>query len=121
MKPFNLEEYLKNPSRKVVTRDGKPVRILCTDDELPGYPIIGKVTYPGGTFGINTFTKEGRYLDENKEDNYDLFFATKVGWVNVYRGRNGKAKCAHIYDTEEEALENRGVRAISTVKIEWED
>lgn len=23
MKQFNLEEYLKNPSRKVVTRDGK--------------------------------------------------------------------------------------------------
>ena len=121
MKPFNLEEYLKNPSRKVVTRDGKPVRILCTDDELPGYPIIGKVTYPGGTFGINTFTKEGRYLDENKDDNYDLFFATKVGWVNVYRRRNGKARFAHIYDTEEEALENRGARAISTVKIEWEE
>ena len=23
MKPFSLEEYLKNPNRKVVTRDGK--------------------------------------------------------------------------------------------------
>ena len=31
MKPFNLQEYLANPSRKVVTRDGRQVRIICTD------------------------------------------------------------------------------------------
>ena len=32
MTQFNLEEYIKNPSRKVVTREGRNVnRILCTD------------------------------------------------------------------------------------------
>ena len=31
MRFFNLEEYLKNPSQKVVTRDGREVRIICTD------------------------------------------------------------------------------------------
>ena len=31
MEPFNLEEYLKDSSRKVVTRDGRNVRIICTD------------------------------------------------------------------------------------------
>lgn len=31
MKEFNLNEYLKNPSQKVVTRDGRNVRIICTD------------------------------------------------------------------------------------------
>lgn len=31
MKQFNLEEYLKNPKRKVVTRDGRDVRVICTD------------------------------------------------------------------------------------------
>ena len=31
MKPFNLKEYLKNPSRKVVTRDGRNVKIHCTN------------------------------------------------------------------------------------------
>ena len=42
MKPFNLEEYLKNPSRKVVTRDGRPVRIICTDRK-GATPIIALV------------------------------------------------------------------------------
>lgn len=32
MEQFNLDEYLKNPDRKIVTRDGcYAVRILCTD------------------------------------------------------------------------------------------
>ena len=31
MKQFNLEEYLKDPNKKVVTRDGRNARIVCTD------------------------------------------------------------------------------------------
>ena len=39
MKPFNLDEYLKNPSRKVVTRDAVNARIICTDARGV-YPVI---------------------------------------------------------------------------------
>ena len=41
MKPFSLEEYIKNPSRKIVTRDGKKViqLNLYTDVENK-FPII---------------------------------------------------------------------------------
>lgn len=31
MKQFNLEEYLKDPSKKVIARNGLPVRIIATD------------------------------------------------------------------------------------------
>ena len=31
MKQFTVEEYQKNPNRKVITRDGRSVRIVCTD------------------------------------------------------------------------------------------
>ena len=31
MKQFTLEEYKKNQNRKVITRDGRSVRIVCTD------------------------------------------------------------------------------------------
>ena len=30
MKPFSLEEYLKNPSQKIVTRDGREAEIVGT-------------------------------------------------------------------------------------------
>lgn len=31
MKQFNLDEYLKNPQKKVITREGLSVRIICTN------------------------------------------------------------------------------------------
>lgn len=31
MKQFSIKEYLANPSRGIVTRDGRSVRIICTD------------------------------------------------------------------------------------------
>lgn len=34
MKPFSLEEYLANPTRKVVTRDGRKAIYQNGDDEL---------------------------------------------------------------------------------------
>ena len=50
MKPFNLKAYLENPYRKVVTRDGRTVRIICTNGKLfsPGaddsiYPVVALV------------------------------------------------------------------------------
>ena len=39
---FSLEEYLADTSRKVVTRDGKPVRIICTDADRKN-PIVALV------------------------------------------------------------------------------
>lgn len=40
MKPFNLEEYLSNPSKKIVTRDGRSVRIICIDRRGYTCPIV---------------------------------------------------------------------------------
>ena len=43
MKPFSLEEHLKNPSKKVVTRDGRNVRIICTDRVAKEYKLVALV------------------------------------------------------------------------------
>lgn len=69
MERFNLEEYLKNPSRKVVTRDGQAVKIYCTD-YVDG-PIIAKIEED--VFS-HSFREDGRYVDYEETD-YDLFFA----------------------------------------------
>ena len=42
MKEFNLNEYLKNPSQKVVTRDGRSVRIVCSDLKQD-FPIVALI------------------------------------------------------------------------------
>ena len=126
MKEFNLTEYLKNPSQKVVTRDGRAVRIICTDYKSD-YPIIGLVTIEENKELAYNFQKNGRYYFSEKESSLDLFFAPikKEGWINLlYWSINGK-KFVYpdgiIYKSKEEAMNNNNLDYITSVKIEWEE
>ena len=127
MKPFSLEEYLKNPSRKVVTRDKRNVRILCTDKRGSKCPIVALVEEQNNVDGIYTFTKDGSWYVSGEESILDLFFAPErhEGWVNIYldTNTNSYSSGARIYETKEEA-EKSGKdfpRYLKTIKIEWED
>ena len=85
MKEFSLEEYLKNPNREVVTRDGRKARIVCTDRAgLYTKPIVALITLPNGDEVIKTFWDNGIEI-AGSEDRNDLFFApTKhEGWINL--------------------------------------
>ena len=118
MKPFNLEEYLKNPNRKVVTRDGRSARIICTDAK-GNYPIIALVD-KGSYDGAISYTKDGK-LYAGETNNYDIFFAPgkHEGWVNVYRCLDDMM-CGSVFATEEDA-KCKAKTAIATVRIEWEE
>ena len=123
MKPFILNEYLANPSLKVVTRDGRPVRILCTDAKSD-YPVIGLISSNGGDYPEN-YTENGTYLNNYESDN-DLFFGTvkKDGWVSVYRNVRGNIFFSSPYRTKEEALEalyDDTDTRIDTIKVESEE
>lgn len=126
MKQFSLEEYLKNPSRKVVTRNGKSVRIVCTDFNNESYPIIGEVQ---GVTEPQTFTKEGLFCCCNCDSsNRDLFFAPEKheGWMNIYKHNDGHYEGdGNIYNTEEECKSNQvscyRYQYLTTIKIEWEE
>ena len=121
MKQFNLTEYLENPELKVVTREGKRVRIVCTD-AMSEYPIVALVRQCENTENICNFTKDGKHL-KCVESSCDLFFApTKHdGWANIYR-INNVTETGTIYATKEEALVNAlGTNYIDTVHIEWRD
>ena len=117
MKPFNLEEYLKNPSRKVVTRDGRKVTIHCTN-YIGEQHIIAQVEGNDHSF---SFYEDGRYANDRTEHHIDLFFAPEKheGWVNVYRDFDDMM-CGSVFATEEDA-KCKAQTAIATVKIEWEE
>lgn len=74
MEKFNLGEYLKNPSRKVVTRDGRNARIICTDMKSTTYPVVALIEDGSGYEQITTFSKNGEYA-VNESSRSDLFFA----------------------------------------------
>lgn len=126
MKQFNLEEYLKNPSRKVVTRDGRNVRILCTDAK-GNYPIVALIeTLDGSIEFINKFKKDGHFLNnDNDNSNLDLFFVPEKheGWINLYKNLEGFIVPSRIYQTKEDAEKRGNVHDcyVVTAKIEWEE
>lgn len=72
MKHFSLEEYLKDPSQKVVTRDGRAVRIICTDFKNQ-CPIIVIITNKAGIEVVYYY--ENGLMCKICESNLDLFFA----------------------------------------------
>ena len=74
MKPFNLEEYLANHNRKVITRDGRNVRIRCTDAK-GDYPIVGLVDCNDIEIPL-VFTEKGRIRVNFCDAAMDLFFDT---------------------------------------------
>ena len=74
MEQFSLEKYLANTSRKVVTRDGRRVRIICTDMNYKNHPIVVLIAHDNGTENVYTYTKDGKW-DNYESTTYDLFFA----------------------------------------------
>ena len=135
MKQFNLDEYLKNPNRKVVTGDGREARIICTD-RLGAYPVIGLVR----TDKVETvlfYTDTGRIYPEMLSG-YDLFFdpERKEGWVNLYKSEEELYTGKVIYSTKKELYPGKEIYStkeeaadigkqlgdyITTAKIEWEE
>ena len=139
MKPFNLKTYLENPSRKVITRDGRPVRIVSTNANLfsPGpdankYPVVALIKVSSANRGkrpneeiLNCYNTDGNIIP-GRNDRSDLFFETvKVsGWINIYTSKvSGETTTGSICKTKEEALSLIDGRDnyLDTIYIEWEE
>lgn len=130
MKPFNLEEYIKNPSRKIVTRNGRKARIICTDRKDADYPIVALVLNELETGeGTLYYTVEGKFYPDSTSS-FDLLFAPEKheGWINIFYGKDGPLTGNVIFASKEEAEESsrhccgftQNLYIIS-VKIEWEE
>ena len=124
MKEFNLEEFKKNPSQKVVTRDGRKVRIICTDakgDEPITALVYNKIRDEENVY---TYNRDG-YFYENNESCLDLFFDTnkREGWVNIFKDEDFPFINGDIYESKEKAEEEAIGEPdyIATIKIEWEE
>lgn len=125
MKEFNLEEFLANPNRRIVTRDGRDAKILCIDrnDE---YSIVALVTTKNGKEQVHCYFPNGKYY-KACDDYRDLMFAPtkKEGWVNIYASQIAGTRYPgySVFPNESEArlaVENKQTY-IATVKVEWEE
>ena len=130
MKQFDLEEYLANPSKKVVTRDGKSARIVCTDRVAQEYKLVALVM-KDGTESVCIYNTDGSVY-KNETLALDLFFAPEKheGWVNIYKAGAQRETLGYlqtryvgscIWPTEEAAKTAAYADDIVTIKIEWEE
>ena len=125
MEQFSLDEFLKNPTRPIVTRDGHDVRIICTNRIDKTHSILALLFEDEDRDRevVYQYTAKGEYYAYASSP-HDLYFAPikKEGWINVYRGNGGYNTfgCNRIFATKEEAQrEKRNI--IATIKIEWEE
>ena len=131
MKAFNLKEYLKNPEKKVITRDGRGVRIRCTDRRGGNCPIVALVeTSTRKAENILSYREDGKWSPvdgPSVDSNLDLFFAPEKheGWINIFKSSNDLAFLgqSRIFASKEDA-EKDGKDCecyVATIKIEWEE
>ena len=95
-KPFNYAEYVKNPLRKVITRNGYKVKSIKFSPEEDTYPIMITYELGDGSIGTGTCTKTGREWKDEESNDLDIFFDDRAD-------AESEAKSS---DTPEAAIEN---------------
>ncbi len=126
MEQFNLESYLANPNQRVVTRDGREVRILCTDLKNRNYAIAYVWKSNNGVEFVGTCAKNGRNYSEDVNDyELDLFFAPekRKEWTIICKAGYGVWSPTPLFETKEEAEKamEHYKDAITVAKVEWEE
>lgn len=122
MKQFSLEEYLEHPDRKVVTRDGRSVRIICTDADTARC-VVGLIRLKKEESLTNYYYNGTRWA--NSISNDDLFFVPEKyeGWLNIYKSPTLGYNPGCIFNSKDEAINSKSKEQeyIGTCKIEWEE
>jgi len=93
-------------TKPVQTRDGRKVRVLCTDGPDLWYSVIGMVD---GRLCPETWTIDGVHFANGVTSNLDIINTpdppvTVTGWVNVYSDR-----ASIVYLTRDDATFHHGV------------
>ena len=100
MKEFNLEKY-NTGDYDVITRDGRSVRIICTDRKEEFYTLICLMSDEYNNEEIISLTKDGKYDSDCSEHPYDILLKKKkwkpeYGDIYYYINENISV-CSGIY------------------------
>ena len=129
MKEFSLDEYLENQSRKVVTREGINVRIICTDAK-GDYPVVALAIDEDGSeytirstrYGISGFTEDDLFLSDEQSSK-----TIKEGWIALYSSNvssNLYLPACYIMSTKENAEKHAAKHPkdfVAVAKVTWEE
>lgn len=111
MEQFSLDTWLQDKSRKVVTRDGKPVRIVCWDLKC-NTPIIAAIQWNQEREDCYCYNTKGRCA--NNEGELDLFFADEEDELTEFEKEIKKIMDYWCNEVEEAIITNAGIKEISS-------
>lgn len=111
MEQFSLEKYLENPTRKVVTRDGRQVRIVCWDLKS-NTPIIAAIQWNQEREDCYCYNTIGRCANNIGE--LDLFFADEEKELTEFEKAIKKLIESCCNEVEEANITNAGAKEISS-------
>lgn len=89
--PFTLEEY-KSGKYKVVTRNGRSARIICTDFNNGRQSIVALISLRNGEESCTIFNTGGKYWNNREISDCDLFLEETVfkdGDIVAFGGMSG--------------------------------
>jgi len=88
-------------NKPIQTRDGRSVRIICTDKK-GDFPIVVLITNPSGKEEVCTYTEDGYYYENEAQCDSDLVNAPeqKHMWINIYPDNRNEH---YSYETLHEA------------------
>lgn len=110
-------------TKPVQTRDGRPVRILCTDRRHSVDTIVALVVRGDAYEAVVTYAADGSYgIAPSAEDLINV--AERIcGWVNLYPPGVASSRSAYVngvYATREEADGGAGIDRIGVAYIDTE-
>jgi len=105
-------------TKPVQTRDGRKVRVLCTDMKSET-PIVGVVTQPAGKEEACWWYADGRYsLTPGHSADLINVPDTRVVWVNMYPESSSAAGACHR--SQAKADKYAATSRIACVRVEYE-
>lgn len=103
-------------TKPVTTRDGRPVRILCTD--RPGeWPVVGLIEG-----NIHAWTADG--LSQPHYRNYDLINpkTKREAWTVIFEDSMASCGPVRLFRSKEAAERYaKGGAFITVARVEWEE
>jgi hypothetical protein len=111
-------------TKPVQTKGGKPVRIICTDSGILGYPLVGIIEYNKGVSQIESFTETGRTPRLSDLEDLENIPEKHTAWVALRRLPEGEVVPVGLYESQEEA-ELAGIKLgtsfVVATKLEWKE
>jgi hypothetical protein len=115
-------------TKPVQTRDGRKVRILCTDAKSAAGAIVGLVISAGNQEYVEHWFSDGCFMADKTNDDRDLInvpppktkVQVEVRLVQTSDGVEAYSKCANGFDIWWPHEENEEVISSTTIEMEYQ-